>query len=67
MSNRYLEGRYRQQLESIRYVTDMTLQGLSETERKHNRGMDFETAIILINNMLMDTERATKLVEETEE
>ena len=67
MSNRYLEGRYRQQLENIRRVTDMTLLVLSEEERKDNGGMDFETAIILINNMLMDTERATKLVEEMEE
>ena len=67
MSNRYLEGRYRQQLENIRRVTDMTLLGLSEEEIKDNGGLDFETAIILINNMLMDTERATKLVEELEE
>ena len=67
MSNRYLEGRYRQQLENIRCVTDMTLLGLSEEERKDNGGLDFEAAIILINNMLMDTERATRFIEEMEE
>ena len=67
MNDRYLEGRYRQQLINIRNVTEFTLHDLPDEERKDNHAMDYEDAIILIHNMLIDTERSIKQVEELEE